>query len=221
MIEQLGLMVIALLMVGGMVYPFRHHTWAVIGFSLGLIVCLIAGYLSLGNHAKWQAYQTEQKKIAQAKAYMHRFKNTAEVIQALRARLDHTPASAKGWYLLGRLYASVGQWQDATPAFAEAHRLQPSDVMYWVQSVMSLSQGSPQQLSATQREQFKQILLIEPNQPEALMFLAADANVHHQPDLAIAYWTKLLSVLPDDAEEAVMIRQEIAKAEKTVGIREA
>ncbi len=212
MIEQIGLIVIGLLMVSVMVFPFRQEKWVAILLGVGLTICFIAGDMLLGNYTRWQAYENERKKIIHAKSFMHQFKSTEAVIQALRARLDHSPRHAKGWYLLGRLYASQGRWKDAKPAFAEAHRLQPKEMNYWVQYTMSLSQGIPQQLSETQREQFKQILRRDSNQPEALMFLAMDANLHHQVDLAIAYWRKLLRILPADSEEAALVRKAIEKA---------
>lgn len=68
-------------------------------------------------------FEIAKVRRAQAEALLASFKSPDDIIQQLRARLDHQPHSAKGWFLLGRLYAMQGRQAEAKAAFLEAKRL--------------------------------------------------------------------------------------------------
>ncbi|MFU8797371.1 MAG: tetratricopeptide repeat protein [Gammaproteobacteria bacterium] len=49
------------------------------------------------------------------------------VIKRLKKQLETNPNSAKGWYLLGKLYLSQENYTEAVEVFAKANHLQPDD----------------------------------------------------------------------------------------------
>lgn len=54
-------------------------------------------------------------------------KDPKDLITRLRQRLDNTPASSRGWYLLGRLYLSQNELQQAKTSFKKAITLNPEN----------------------------------------------------------------------------------------------
>lgn len=76
------------------------------------IALILIGYWQWGGFTAWQAYRNQQLKQQQAEALLKTFKTPAELAAKLRAQLDDSPASARGWFLLGKLLASQQQWLD-------------------------------------------------------------------------------------------------------------
>lgn len=210
---EIGLMGFALLVMGLIIAPVRMTKSLSLLFGLGSLVLMSVMYLKFGNVLKWREHTAQQVKIAKAKEVLKSFKNADEVIQVLSSRLDHTPKSAHGWYLLGRIYASQHKWQRASESFKEAHELRPDKQVYFVHYAIALWQIN-QHMTPEARHLFNQILSHDANQPDALMFLAMDAYFRHQNELAIRYWTRLLALTPAGSEEAAMIKKSIEKAGK-------
>ena len=77
--------------------------------SLLVIVLVISStgfYLFWGAPGDWIEHQAKLEQQAKVKKAMQEFKSPEAVITALKNRLAQSPNSAKGWYLLGRLYQS-------------------------------------------------------------------------------------------------------------------
>jgi len=54
--------------------------------------------------------------------------NSADnVIKRLKKQLEQNPKSAKGWYLLGKLYLSQQNYSAAVDVFSKANNLQPNE----------------------------------------------------------------------------------------------
>ncbi len=145
---------------------------------------------------------------------MQSIKNPAQLIERLKARLESEPESARGWYLLGRLYASQGQWTSARDAFQRSYELNPEDMSATINYAQSLWQLNQQHFNDQVRNLFKTVLKKNPDEPEALAMLAMDAFMNHDYPSAIDYWQHLLKLAPEQSEEARMIRKAIAKAQE-------
>ncbi|KTD40714.1 tetratricopeptide repeat protein [Legionella parisiensis] len=202
-----------------MVYPFRRR------FTASLLVVPIAflgafaGYFYWGGFGGWQEYVHRLNSHEQAKKMLESIKSPKELIEKLRAKLDETPKSAKGWYLLGRLYSSQNEKQNAVNAFAKAYQFNPNDEQYAVNYAHSLWVLNNQQFTEQITEIFSRLLKSNPNQPDALAMLAMDAFVSHAYEDAIVYWQRLLNLAPEQSEEAQAIRKAIAKAEERIKLR--
>lgn len=209
---EIGLMIGAWCVVAVAVYPLHCEIkWRVIiGILLWLGIGI--GYLYFGNWKAQHQFAVRQKQLKQVSHALQSYKGREGVIQALKARLDHTQHSAKGWYLLGKLYAGEGKWVDSRAAFKEAYHLEPN-TEYLVQYAMSRWQCEHQHLTPKTRQLFESILSQNAKQPEALMVLAMDAYLMGHDEKAIQYWQRLLELLPSNSEDARLIRKAIAKAE--------
>lgn len=202
------------------IYPLKHRLIASLVLIPVIFVVVFTGYYYWGGFGKWQDYIQRQEKQEQAEAMLKSIKSPQELINKLQAKLDDTPKSAKGWYLLGRLYSSQNEKQKAVDAFAKAYRFNPNDEQYAVNYAHSLWQLHNRQFTEQVTEIFNNLLKTNPNQPDALAMLAMDAYTSHAYEDAVNYWQRLLKLAPSQSEEAKAIRKAIAKAEEQIRLRE-
>lgn len=201
------------------IYPLKLHLK--VRFLLTLLIFIFAtlGYYSWGSFPLWQEYVLRQASQEQAQAMLKSIKSPQELIEKLRAKLDDTPKSAKGWYLLGRLYAGQDELQSAVDAFAKAYQFDPDNEQYTVNYAHSLWQWNHHQFTEQITGLFRNLLKKNPNQPDALAMLAMDAYVRHADEEAIDYWQHLLKIVPQQSEEAETIRKAIVKAEGRIKLK--
>ena len=211
----LGLLIVLTLLASSLiVYPIRRHLIANLLLVPVIFVMAFAGYYYWGGFAKWQEYVHHQDSQAQAEAMLKSIKSPQELIDKLRAKLDDSPKSAKGWYLLGRLYTGQNEKQKAVDAFAKAYQLNSNEEQYAVNYAHSLWQLNNRQFTEQITQIFSNLLKNNPNQPDALAMLAMDSFVSHAYENAINYWQRLLKLAPQQSEEAQAIRKAIAKAQE-------
>lgn len=191
-------------------WPFRQHrvVWLL---ALGLCCAVGAGY---GYWGSWEGQTTfVHKKIREqaAEKLLHTLKSPQVLVKKLEQHLQTHPRSARGWYLLGRLYASQQMWDKAHQAFVTAYGLKPEDELIAVNYAQSLFAQQSSQDAKTARDVLKHLLESHPQNPDALMLLALDAQRRHANKEALVYWRKLLLLVPDDSPEAGEIRKAIEK----------
>ncbi len=205
---------LACLVCGLIIYPLRRYFI----FSLFLVPLIFiisgTGYYYWGGFSQWQGYVHQQETQKQAEAMLKSIKSPQELIEKLRTRLDDTPKSAKGWYLLGRLYSGQNEQQKATDAFAKAYHFNPNEEQYAVNYAHSLWQLNNRQFTPQITRIFSHLLKNNPNQPDALSMMAMDAFTQHAYEQAIGYWQHLLTLAPPQSDEAQAIRKAIVKAEE-------
>lgn len=194
------------------IYPLKTNKWISIVLMPIVLVFVAGAYFYWGGFAQWQAYQQRLASQEQAKKMLRSLKTPNELITKLKAKLDDSPKSAKGWYLLGRLYWNQNDFEHATDAFAKANQLAPENEDYAVNYIHGLWKLNNQQFNDTIRELLKKLLGRNPNQPDAIAMLAMNAFMSHDYDGAINYWQQLLKSAPSQSEEALAIHKAIARA---------
>jgi len=197
-------------------YPLKANRWISILLTPILLALIAAGYASWGSFAQWQVHQRQLESQKQAKHLLNTIKTPEELISKLRAKLDNTPKSAKGWYLLGRLYINQNDFEHATEAFAKAHEFAPDKEQYEVNYIHGLWKLNNQQFNNHIIELLKNLLSRNPNQPDALAMLAMNSFMSHDYEGAINYWQQLLKLTPPQSEEALTIHKAIAKAQERI-----
>ena len=189
-------------------WPFRNQKCLIMLAPLLLI-------LSGGGYWFWGAWQAQanfihhQERERAAQAFVPMMKQPKMLMQTLTQHLAAHPKSARGWYLLGRLYASQHGWKKAGEAFAKAYELQPDNELIAVNYAQSLFNDSHPQSAVTARKILSATLSVYPEQADALLMLAIDAQRRHDYDLALRYWRRLLRLLPQSSPEAARIRKTI------------
>lgn len=189
----------------------RHST--VIHYSLMVFLLLAIPALALSLYLKWGASQALAQQAAIQKT-MAEFKSPDQLIEKMQAILKKRPNSTRGWFLLGRLYFSLGKFQDAANAFAKAHALEPKDTAITLQYAQALF-FSGNGAAKTQAVQLaKQVLTVEAKSEAAINLLALTAYQQGHYQAAIDYWQQLLVNYAPDSNEANTLREAITKAQK-------
>lgn len=195
-------------------YPLRKSGLRVM-VLLPLFICLIGlGYWHWGAWPAWTTYLNEAEKQRRAEVMLKSIHDPAELITQLKDRLNQQPDSARGWYLLGRLYVSQALWHNASEAYAKAHTLEPDNIQITVNYAQSLWQENQQLINPAIKALLKTVLDKNADDPDALAMLALDAFKRHDYHTAIEYWQHLLTLAPPQSEDAQAIRKAIAKAQQ-------
>lgn len=211
-----GFIVLVLLALMIALHPLRKQKAMMSMLAPVFIIIVTFAYWRWGAWSDWQIYLDQQSKKEQVQAMLKAVNGPQALIDKLKARLSNNPESARGWFLLGRLYASQDDWSQARDAFAKANELQP-DEQAAVNYAQSLWQLNQRQFDKTIRGLFNGVLQKNPNQPDALAMLAMDSFMSHDYQQAIDYWQRLLKLAPPGSEDADAIRKAIAKAQQQLG----
>ncbi len=169
-------------------------------------------YLHWGDSQQLAKRLAEQSHQQQVNQFMAQFKNPQQVIEQLKQRLSQQPNSAQGWYLLGRLYFTSGNTQQAVDAFRKANQLKANDVTIMLQYAQALYFYQKQSLEGKAEQLIHQVLAEQPNNPMAINLIAVNAYQHHDYSTAIKYWEKLLALFPRQSQNKQIIVEAIAKA---------
>lgn len=207
-----ALLVIALAII---VYPLRKQGTKIAMILLPLMLLVVTmGYRQWGAWPVWQTYLAEQNKQEEIKRVLAEIKSPEELIERLKSRLDDSPASARGWYLLGRLYVSQNALLKAQEAFAKACQLNPADESAQVNYIETRWQINDQKFDQLLRADLQALLQKNPDQPDALAMSAMDAYQQNNFLRAIQLWQHLLRLAPQNSPEAKSLRKAIAMAQQ-------
>lgn len=196
-------------------YPLKSHRLKAAFILLPLILLFVLfAYQQWGAWSSWQTYLAQQQKQQEIKRVLAQIKSPDELIERLKSRLDDSPASARGWYLLGRLYVSQNNWQLAYQAFSKSCHLNPADESARINLIEAQWQLNDQKFDKSIRHELHQLLQKNPDQADSLALLAMDAYQRNNYLKAIGYWQHLLRLAPEDSPEAKALRKAIAKAQQ-------
>jgi len=193
-------------------YPLRLSLLKTIFLVLLFLGLIIGAYWYWGSWTQWSQFLIVKAKQEQVQAVLKSVKNPQELIDKLKLRLERDPHSAQGWYLLGRLYASQGEWSLAVSAYEKAHDLKPSNDQITVNYAQSLWQSNGRHFNVKVLGLFQALIAKDPKQPDALAMLAIHAFERKDYSKAINYWRRLIILVPPESEDAEAIRQAIINA---------
>jgi len=130
------------------------------------------------------------------------------MVAQLANHLQNDPSDLEGWLRLGRSYAVLGDTDKSVAAFAKAAALKPDDPEIKMQEfqamIATVKPTAP--LPAAAAALLHQMAALRPDQPEVLWYLGVEAATTGKPEDARRDWTKLLSQLPADGEDAKLVR---------------
>lgn len=211
-------LILFLLALSLILYPFRKSSRSIF-WSVPVLIALVgAGYWQWGAWPEWMSYLQANEKQKRIQTMLKSIHGPEELIEKLKLTLQKDPNSARGWYLLGRLYASQNLWQQANASFKRAHELQPDDEQMTVNYAQSCWELNHQAFDSSSRQLLTGILERHANQPDALAMLAMDAYKRRAYQQAIDYWQHLLQQVPPESNEGQAIRKAIAKAQSHLSI---
>jgi len=184
----------------------QYQKWRGVAIVLALAIplCAVGLYFMVGN----------PQALAPADATSHGV--SAQQIQAmvnrLAERLKANPDDGPGWVMLGRSYGTLGRFDEAASAFANAVERMPNnaDVLADYADTLAMTQGG--RLQGKPEEIIERALKIDPDNPKALALAGTVAFEKKDYRTAVDYWEHLLRLVAEDAEFARSVSASIAEA---------
>lgn len=169
-----------------MVKPFKPG-FATVKFLLVTLISLviILAYYRMGKIQEWHKTKITEAEVMRLRQELQ---TPEKVIEKLKERLAEEPDSHKGWYLLGRLYRSLDQFDDAIAAYENARRLAPDEPDY-INSLMEAYFGEnggyfrQKELDLLKNQGVRDLL-----NAEVLNLIAGYYYQHQDYENAITYW---------------------------------
>lgn len=179
--------------------------------SVAIMVFLPVGALLLYHH--WGAMDALSRYWT---AQLTHVTSPEQVVEELKNHLKDHPNSAKGWYLLGRLYLGQNEFMQAKAVLSKAHELKPNNPEYTVAYAEAAFFADGKKLNTENRALLNQVLNRFPNNIGAVNLLAIDAYNQEHYSEAVHYWERLLPFFSADSEEEKMLLKMIAEAQKKI-----
>jgi cytochrome c-type biogenesis protein CcmH len=183
--------------------------------ALALALLLPAGAIALYRHVG------EPRALDPAALAAHDAPSSADhgpdmeaAIGKLADKLKQNPQDAEGWTLLGRAYKATQRFAEGRDALKRAHELAADDVDISVEYAEALALASPDhRIQGESRDLLDKALKADPQNQRGLWLSGIADSQAGKYDAAIATWTRLLPLLPPDAEVVASIKKQIAQAQ--------
>jgi cytochrome c-type biogenesis protein CcmH len=122
-------------------------------------------------------------------------------------------ADPMAWALLGRSFAALGRFDDATRAFARATALAPNDAQLLADhaDVLAMRQGG--RAAGEPTALIERALAADPRHPKALALAGSAAYERQDYAAAADYWRRARDQVPPDSAFAAQLDRSVADAE--------
>ncbi len=191
----------------------RGHAGVAGAVIAGIPVLAIALYWVLGNP---QALDPAAVKASGA-GHAVTAEQIEGMVEKLAQRLQAEPGDATGWGMLGRSYAALSRFPEASAAFAQAVKLLPGDAQLLADYADTLAMAQGRKLAGEPRRLIARALAADPNHVKALALAGSAAFDAGEYVEAVRYWERLAQVLPPDSEMASSVAASIAEARGLAG----
>lgn len=133
-------------------------------------------------------------------------------VEQLATRLRDDPDDAFGWRLLARSYAALERNDDAVAALEHIHQAHVDDVEIMVELAQALATAHGGRFAGRPVSLLESALAQDPAHQVALWLAGTAAIETGEPDRAVAYWKKLITLM-DSVETADEVRRLIARVQ--------
>ena len=143
-----------------------------------------------------------------------------EAIASLQQRLAQNPDNLDGWKMLGRSYFITERFDDAKQAYLRANELAKSQDPEILVSIAEASvYGSGQEFTVEDRRYLKTALELDQKHERALWYSGMAAYQFKEFKPAIAYWERLVPLIPADKENVkASLNQFLQAAREQTGV---
>lgn len=128
---------------------------------------------------------------------------------AIRSRIQNNEEDATGWMLLGRLYNSLGQFEQSFQAFDKSLLIKPNDTETLASYAQALMTPNQVEYLRQAKTVLERLLTLEPGNNQAALMLAMTAG--QLGDLATSerYFAQIKPLLPPNNPAIVQIQAKI------------
>ena len=190
----------------------RGARGAALALGLAIPICALAVYLSVGNPSAV---------LPQAAGGANPHGMTVAQFEAavvrLAARMKDNPEDAEGWMMLGRSYAVLGRFGEASEAYAKAAARMPRDAQLLADYADALAMAQGRTLQGEPEKIILRALAIDPDNVKALLLAGTAAFNRSDPRAAIRHWERVLGLLPKESDMIQRVQASIAQARSLAG----
>ncbi|MDF2095574.1 c-type cytochrome biogenesis protein CcmI [Aquibaculum arenosum] len=173
----------------------------------------LATYLSIGEPDLPSLPRAERSAEVEREGEMR------EMVADLQRRLAENPDDARGWQLLGRARAEMGDWEAAAEAYQEAVARGGAEEAS-LQSALgeALTAAAGGTVSPRAAAAFAAALEADPQEPRARYYTALALKQGGQVREALDLWLELAETTPRDAGWRPLLREQIVMAAEDLGL---
>lgn len=188
--------------------PALHRPLVAVAVAIGLGLPALAGlgYWKLGNP------EGMQETAALAESHQATGAQMEELVDQLAARMEQKPGDAQGWVLLGRSLGALGKHERSAAAYAKAVQLSPKDPDVLADYADALAMARGRNLDGEPFELAKRALAADPDHVKALALAGTAEFERRNYAAAVAYWERILKVVPPDTDFTRAVTGSIAEA---------
>lgn len=135
------------------------------------------------------------------------------MVARLAQRLQSQPDDVAGWRMLAKSYETLERFPQAVAAYQRLLTLQTPDADLLTDYAVTLGMSHGQTLIGEPEAIINQALKLDPRHVQALALSGSAAFEARQYARAKAQWTKILNLIPQDAEIRASIEANIDKAQ--------
>jgi len=179
--------------------------------AVAVPVIAVSLYLGLGSvelidHPTTQTTQATPSESAQ-------LQSIEKMVTGLAERLKQNPNDSEGWVMLGRSYTALRRFGDAEQAYAKAYTLIGDDPDFLADYAEILAMNADNQLQGPPMRLLQTALKKNSKHIKSLWLSGHGELQMGNRKKAVAYWKKLVTVLPKDDEAVATVQQYIAQVE--------
>jgi cytochrome c-type biogenesis protein CcmH len=192
--------------------PPRRARAAALALGLAVPICALAVYMAVGNPQALlpQTAQGGNQHGLSAQQF-------EALVSRLAARLKDNPEDAEGWMMLGRSYAVLGRFGEASEAYAKAAARMPRDAQLLADYADALAMAQGRTLQGEPEKIILRALAIDPDNLKALLLAGTAAFNRNDHPAAIRHWERALKVLPGESDMVQRVQASIAEARSLAG----
>ena len=141
----------------------------------------------------------------------------AELARSLEERLLENPDDGRGWALLGRTYATIGDPRKAAAAFKKAvppSNRHPEVLADWAEARLMAGSG---EFTTEIFADFIEAREKDPTLPKPWFYIGLDKAMGDDLEGAAQIWTDLLAIVSENALFSDAVREQIARAAEEGG----
>jgi cytochrome c-type biogenesis protein CcmH len=188
------------------VRPARRARAAAVALALVVPVGAAAVYLAVGNPG---ALVAEVGGDASHGLSPQQFE---ALVARLAVRLKEHPEDAEGWMMLGRSYAVLGRFKEASDAYAAAAARTPKDAQLLADYADALAMAQGRRLEGEPEKLIARALAADPENVKANLLAGTVAFNRGDYATATGHWQRILARVPPESEVAQQLQAAIADA---------
>ena len=192
--------------------PPRRARAAALALGLAVPICTLAVYMAVGNPRALLPQTADGGNQHGLSAQQFE-----ALVSRLAARLKDNPEDAEGWMMLGRSYAVLGRFGEASEAYAKAAARMPRDAQLLADYADALAMAQGRTLQGEPEKIILRALAIDPGNLKALLLAGTAAFNRNDHRAAIRHWERALKVLPGESDMVQRVQASIAEARSLAG----